>query len=259
MKETFTDIVPAGFSVKNMTKEFLSREGTLVKALDGVSFESPAQGITCLVGPTGSGKSTVLRIIAGLEAPDEGTVLIEGRKPADLICRIGFLTQGSSLFPWMTVAENIGIGLKLCGKSRENCRDQVQELCSQLGLPGSQNRYPYELSGGMQQRAALGRLLASAARYWLMDEPFTSLDEHSRQQLREILLKLAAERGLAVLFVTHSIDEAVYLADRVVVLSAAPGSTVKTVHIDMPHPRDRVSLEYSRIVEQVRTSIEAIL
>lgn len=259
MNQSLKNIPDAPFSLQNVVKTFLSREGERVRALDGVTFESAPQGITCIVGPTGSGKTTVLRTLAGLEKPDQGEVFVSGREPGELIGSIGFLAQTNTLFPWMTLAENVGIPFELNGNSRREQQKKVQALCGRMGLQGSENRFPYELSGGMRQRAALGRLLASEARYWLMDEPFASLDERSRQQLREILLRLVSERKLSVLFVTHSIDEAVFLADRVVVLSAAPGKIVKTKDIAISHSRDRMSGEYGAVMEEIRTSIEAIL
>ena len=247
------------YSLDGVSKDFLSREGTAVRALERVSFASSGAGITCIVGPTGSGKSTILRILSGLERADEGLALVAGKDPAGLNGQIGYLTQRHTLFPWMRVRENIGLPLALRNVPEGEISARVTALCRQLGLAGTEHLYPYELSGGMQQRAALGRLLASESLYWLMDEPFTALDERSRHQLQRLLIDLQAQRGLSVLFVTHSIDEAVFLADRVVVLSAGPGRVVDAVDIDLQHPRDRLSLLYGTRMERIRTAIESVL
>jgi len=245
--------------VNKVVKEYVSREGTTVRALDSVSFEAAAGGITSIVGPTGSGKSTVLRILCGLDQADEGTVHVGGQTPDGLKGRIGFMTQRHTLFPWMRVRENIGLPLLLKNIPENEAGRRVTAICGQLGLAGAGDLYPYELSGGMMQRAALGRLLATDSRLWLMDEPFAALDERSRHQLQLLLIELVRERGLSVLFVTHSIDEAVYLADRVVVLSAGPGRVVETVDIAEARPRNRLSPSYGSYMEKIRTSIESVL
>jgi ABC-type nitrate/sulfonate/bicarbonate transport system ATPase subunit len=246
-------------TLDKVSKEFLSRDGARIRALDGVSFHARRAGITCIVGPTGSGKSTVLRAVAGLEQADSGSVLVEGQAPSGRKGGTGYLTQRHTLFPWMRVRENIGLPLTLReGLPRETVA-RVAEISALLGLSGSEDLFPHELSGGMQQRAALGRLLASDAGLWLMDEPFTALDERTRHQIQQLLVDLAHARLLTVLFVTHSIDEAVFLADRIVVLSAAPGRVVSTVDVPLPRPRNRLDPAYGTCMEQVRTSIESVL
>ncbi len=242
-----------------VSKEFTSRDGARIRALDGVSFEAARKGITCIVGPTGSGKSTILRAVAGLEQADSGSVLVDGEAPAARKDRTGYLTQRHTLFPWMRVRENIGLPLALRNGRLQESDRRVAEICALLGLAGSEDLYPYELSGGMQQRAALGRLLASDAGLWLMDEPFTALDERTRHQIQQLLVDLSASRSLTVLFVTHAIDEAVFLADRIVVLSAAPGRVVQTVDVALPRPRKRLDPAYGACMEQVRTSIESVI
>lgn len=245
--------------LENVSKEFVSRDGARVRALDGVSFETTPKGITCIVGPTGSGKSTVLRVVAGLEQADSGSVQVDGRAPSHRDGPTGYLTQRHTLFPWMRVRENIGLPLALRKAAPKETAARVAGICALLGLSGSEDLYPHELSGGMQQRAALGRLLASDARLWLMDEPFTALDERTRHQIQQLVVDLAAGRSLRVLFVTHSIDEAVFLADRVVVLSAGPGRVVSTVDVPLSRPRNRLDPAYGTCMEQVRTSIESVL
>lgn len=228
-------------------------------ALEGVSFDAEKGSITCLVGPTGSGKSTILRILSGLDVPDSGEAYVCGTAPTIRNIDIGYLTQHHTLFPWLHTSENIGLPLEI-KKVPDSERDRrVGRICETLGLKEAQRLYPYELSGGMQQRAALGRLLASDSLFWLMDEPFNSLDERTRHQLQMLLIKLAAENSISVLFVTHSIDEAVFLADRIVVLSPLPGRVAGSFDISMQHPRNRLSPDYGKLIEEVRQSIEAVI
>jgi len=249
----------AAFSFRSVSKSYASRDGAPVLALDEVSFETPNGGITCIVGPTGSGKSTILRILSGIEQPDSGTVQIGGRPPRELIGRIGYLTQRHTLFPWMKVGENIGMPLELQGTAPDRRHERVRGICTMLGLAGAENRYPYEISGGMQQRAALGRLLASESPVWLMDEPFNALDERTRHRMQELLIGLVREQGLSILFVTHTIDEAVFLADRVIVLTAGPARVAETFDWSVAHPRDRLSREFGETIEQVRRRVESVL
>jgi NitT/TauT family transport system ATP-binding protein len=249
----------SAFVLHEVTKTFQSREGAAVRALEGVSFEGCRSGITCLVGPTGSGKSTILRIAAGLETPDSGTVAVNGLRPEAGGVAVGYLTQRHTLFPWMNVRGNIGLPLAVRNVPPREAHRRIAEICAQLGLAGTEERFPHELSGGMQQRAALGRLLASERGTWLLDEPFTALDERTRHQLQQLVIGLVRERRINVLFVTHAIDEAVFLADRVVVLSAGPGRVVDVVDIGLAHPRDRLAPEYGRLMELIRTRIEAVL
>lgn len=251
-------LVPA-FSVRNLAKDFISREGEQVAALSSVSFEAHAGELTCIVGPTGSGKSTVLRIVSNLEAAGSGEVLVSGRGPAEMLGQLGYMTQRHTLFPWLRLKDNIGLPLEIKGVPPEERGIRVAEICELLGLQQATNRFPYEVSGGMQQRAALGRLLAGEARYWLLDEPFSSLDDRTTHHLQQLLLLLAAEHAISVLFVTHSIDEAVFLADRVVVLSAGPGRVVELVDIDIPRPRNRRSAAFGQVIEKIRCSIESVL
>lgn len=249
----------AAFYLNGIKKVYTSRDGTDITALDGVSFEAAVGKITCLIGPTGSGKSTILRVVAGLEAADSGTAMIDGALPAEVRGRIGYLTQRHTLFPWMTVADNIGLPLEVQGVAAKDRTSRIGVICEMLGLENAKELYPYELSGGMQQRAALGRLLLSESPYWLMDEPFNALDERTRHQLQRLLIRLVAENGMSVLFVTHSIDEAVYLSDRIVVLSSSPGRVVEPLEPEIAHPRDRLSPDYGRFIERVRQSMESVI
>lgn len=249
----------AAFSTRGLSKEYTSREGARVLALDDVSFEASAGEITCIVGPTGSGKSTILRIISAIEDAGSGEVTVAGNPPGAMTGKVGYLTQRHTLFPWMKVRDNIGIPLEIRGAAPGQREEKVAHLCELLGLQRAEDLYPHELSGGMQQRAALGRLLATESAYWLLDEPFSALDDRTTHQLQRLLLSLVRAHGISVLFVTHSIDEAVFLADRIIVLSAGPGRVVERLDVDMPHPRNRLSPEFGRLMEGIRCRIESVL
>jgi NitT/TauT family transport system ATP-binding protein len=247
------------FSLKDLVKGYISREGTRIPALNGVSFEALRGRITCIVGPTGSGKSTILRIVSGIETTGSGEVVVSGQDPSDIRGQIGYLTQRHTLFPWMRIKDNIGLPLEIKGVAPGTRDGKVLRICEILGIQQAVDLYPNELSGGMQQRAALGRLLAAESSYWLLDEPFSALDDRTSHQLQSLLLRLAGEHNISVLFVTHSIDEAVFLADRVVVLSAGPGRVVDIMDLDLARPRNRLSSDYGRVIEKIRCRIESVL
>lgn len=251
--------MPPAFALQGVYKSYLSRGGAEINALHNATFEAQDGHITCLLGPTAAGKSTILRLLAGLEIPDGGSVSVDGQNPDADKTAIGYLTQRHTLFPWLTVEQNIALPLELKGIDRNERIEQARSVMGSLGLKDASGLYPYELSGGMQQRAALGRLLCLGAKYWLMDEPFSNLDERTQHNLERLLLSLRAEHGLSVMVVTHSIDEAVFLADRVVMLSASPGSVVDAFDIEIPHPRNRMSSEYGQLTERIRRGIESVI
>lgn len=250
---------PPAFHLESVTKTFTSRSGVSIQALKGITLSGNGGEITCLLGPTASGKSTALRILAGMEPPDGGTVNVVGKDPGAMKGRLGYITQSHTLFPWMRVAENISLPLELRGVPAREARKRTDEICRKLGLSGAERLFPYELSGGMQQRTALGRLLCSEATHWLMDEPFSNLDELTQHGLQELLLELVRAHGISVLFVTHSIDEALFLADRLVMLSAGPGRTVDDFRPGLQHPRDRLSPAYGHMMERIRQNMENVL
>ena len=232
-------------TVRDVTKHF----GTFA-ALDGISLEVPDGSLTALLGPSGSGKSTLLRVIAGLEGPDSGSVEINGQDATGVPPQrrgIGFVFQHYAAFKHMTVRDNVAFGLTVRKLPKGQVKGKVDELLGIVGLSGYQDRYPNQLSGGMKQRVAIARVLANDASILLMDEPFGALDALTREQLQNELLQIWKRTGVTTIFVTHSVEEAVLLADRVLVMSAGPGRIESDFRIDLPRPRDVSSPEFNAL------------
>ncbi len=211
-----------------------------VTALKEINLDIREGEFVSIIGPSGCGKTTLLRIVGGLLNPTQGSVSIAGSSPdeARRQQQFGAVFQDPALLPWRTAAENVGLSIELRGGSNGDASDlEVAALLTKVGLDGFQRSYPYQLSGGMKQRVALARALAARPRVLLMDEPFGSLDEMTRTDMGYELLRIWEERPTTVLFVTHSIAEAVMLSDRVVVLSPRPGAVMDVVDIGMPRPR----------------------
>ena len=207
-----------------------------VDAIRNVDLDVAPGEFCVIVGPSGCGKTTLLRILAGLETPTNGTLLLcgpEGRAP-----RNAMVFQGRSVFPWLTVTQNVAYGLKLAGMSRGERRRRAQELLALVGLSRSAGAYPHQLSEGMRQRVAIARALAVDPDLLLMDEPFGALDEQTRFILQEEVLRIWEETRKTVVFVTHSIDEAMTMADRIVVMSAHPGTIIRTFDVPFRRPRE---------------------
>jgi NitT/TauT family transport system ATP-binding protein len=213
-----------------------------VTAVTGIDLDMAGGSFVSLVGPSGCGKSTLLRIVADLMPPTRGTVAIAGRKPADLrrLGRIGLVFQQASLMPWLRVTDNVGLLASLVeGRAKRAAAPTTADLIDLVGLAGFVDKYPHQLSGGMQQRAALARALALDPAVLLMDEPFAALDEITRDRMAFELMRIWQHYRKTVLFVTHSLAEAVFLSDRVVLMSARPGRVHRIFEIDLPRPRDR--------------------
>ncbi len=243
--------------VEELSKQFPGvRDGAPTRALDATSLEIADNDFICLLGPSGCGKSTLLRIIAGLETPTTGHVLLDGQPVTIPGPERGMVFQSYTLFPWLTVEQNILFG------SRATPR-RAAELIARVGLRGFERHYPKMLSGGMQQRTALARALANEPKILLLDEPFGALDNQTRALMQELLLGVWEAERKTVLFVTHDIDEAIFMANRVAVLSARPGRIKAELHIDLPHPRHytmKTTAAFSsykaRLTEEIR--IEAL-
>jgi NitT/TauT family transport system ATP-binding protein len=221
-----------------------------VPALANVSFQVERGTFTSIIGPSGCGKSTLLRIIDGLIHPDRGCVLVDGAEVREPGLDRAVVFQYFGLYPWRTVLGNVQFGLELQSVRKSERTERALDNIRLVGLAGFEDHYPHELSGGMRQRVGFARALTTDPDIILMDEPFSAVDEQTRELLQHELLELWAKTGKTIIFVTHSIDEAVYMSDRVIVMGARPGRIVETIDIDLPRPRDdgtRALEEFGRI------------
>jgi NitT/TauT family transport system ATP-binding protein len=243
----------AELSVQHIDKEFATR-GATIRVLDDVTFSVARGEFFVIVGPSGCGKSTLLRIIQGLEPPTGGVITLGGRPLSGPSADRGFVFQQDSLYPWRTVLQNVVLGLEIMGKTSNEATARAMSLIELVGLKGFEKHYPRELSGGMRQRVNLARALAIDPEMLLMDEPFAALDALTRETMQQELLRIAAAANKTVLFITHQIDEAVLLADRVLVMSARPGRVLETISIDLPRPRSlavKRSQEFQALVDRI--------
>ncbi|MBI4941880.1 MAG: ABC transporter ATP-binding protein [Actinobacteria bacterium] len=227
--------------VRGLRKVYTSRDRT-VEALRDITFSVAAGELVCLVGPSGCGKTTLLKCLAGLLGPTGGEVSVEGRPvsgpPPGMA--VVFQVYGRSLFPWMTVAQNVELPLRHKGRGRAERRRLVTAALADVGLSHTPDAYPWQLSGGMQQRVAIARALAYEPHVMLMDEPFAAVDAQTRADLEDLIRTLWDRTGVTTLFVTHDIDEAVYLGERVVVLSSSPTVVQDDLPVDLPRERDQL-------------------
>ncbi len=242
-------------TVENLSKIF-ERDGEKTEAIRNLSLNVVRGRLLCIVGPTGCGKTTLLRIIAGLEKPTSGTVLLDGREISSPSADRGMVFQEFALFPWRTVTGNVEFGLEIKGLPIRVREEIAKRYIDLVGLKGFENAYPRELSGGMKQRVAIARALANDPRVLLMDEPFGSLDAQTRNIMQRELLRIWDETKKTIVFVTHSVDEAVYLADRIAVLTARPGTLKKIIDVPLPRPRDRVGEEFFKIRRSILREVE---
>jgi len=241
--------------IKNITRAFRKEGVSETLALDNVSLGINDKEFICFVGPSGCGKTTLLRIIAGLDNPDSGEILLDGVKVSIPDSKRGMVFQEYSLFPWRTVAENITFGPEMKGVSRKQAIKETEKYLELVGLTQFKDSFPYELSGGMRQRVAIARALANEPEVLLMDEPFGALDAQTRNSLQHQLLDIWNKKHITILFVTHSVDEAVFLADRIVVMTARPGKIKEIIDVDLPRPRIRTGPEANKL----RTSVLKLL
>ncbi|MDR7520020.1 MAG: ABC transporter ATP-binding protein [Armatimonadota bacterium] len=241
--------------VSRVTRWFPAEDAERGLALQDVSFQVQPNEFVSVVGRSGCGKTTLLNIIAGLLRPTEGEVRIDGRPVEGPGPDRGMVFQHAALFPWLTALENVEFGPRNHGMPRDQRRALAMELIDLVRLRGFERKYPRELSGGMRQRVAIARALATDPEILLMDEPFGALDELTRAEMQEELLRIWEARRKTVVFVTHSIMEAIYLSDRIVVLSPHPGRVRKEVQIPMPRPRQRSSAEFMAYYEEIHSSI----
>jgi NitT/TauT family transport system ATP-binding protein len=242
MRDLTTPII----EIKGVSKQF-ELQGQRIEALRDANLRLAKGEFVCLIGASGCGKSTLLRICAGFEQPSQGEALMWGKPIAGPAPDRGMVFQDYGLFPWLTVRRNIAFGPAARGLAAAEVNAIAERFISLVGLQRFANAYPHQLSGGMKQRVAIARVLANDAELVLMDEPFGALDAMTRERLQDELLDIWQRTGLTVMFVTHSIEEAIFLADRVVVMSPGPGRIETEMRIDLPRPRDVSAPDFNEI------------
>jgi NitT/TauT family transport system ATP-binding protein len=227
---------PVALSVRRLTKRFESNKG-VVTALENVSFDVHKREFMCVIGPSGCGKSTLVRILAGLETASEGELRVYDEPVAGPGADRGMVFQGYTLFPWLTVKENVMFGPRVAGRTAFSAESEAREWIELVGLSKFENSYPHQLSGGMKQRVAIARALANQPRVLFMDEPFGALDAQTRANMQAYLLDIWKKVDITIVFITHDLDEAVFLSDRILVLDANPGRVREVVEVAVPRPR----------------------
>ena len=227
---------PVLLQVNNLCKDYDSAHGP-VTALKNINFTTYRREFVCVIGPSGCGKSTLIRTLAGLEEKTSGEVLIDGHPVSGPGPDRGMVFQGYTLFPWLTVKKNVMFGLQMVTRSKWEADSQARQWIDLVGLSKFENSYPHQLSGGMKQRVAIARALATQPRILLMDEPFGALDAQTRARMQSYLLDIWKNIDVTILFITHDLEEAIYLADRILVLKAHPGEVQEVIEVPVPHPR----------------------
>jgi NitT/TauT family transport system ATP-binding protein len=244
--------------IAGVTKQY----GSAHAVLESIDLRVAKQEFMSIIGPSGCGKSTILKLIAGLAVPTSGTIRVDGMTPQNARETISFVFQDATLLPWRTVKENIGLGLELERVSSDRREKEIATLLELVGLKNVASAYPRELSGGMKMRVSIARALATNPRLMLLDEPFAALDEMSRDRLNEEILRLRAEQNWTAVFVTHSVSEAVFLSDRIVVLAPNPGRIHAEFRVELPAPRTsamRTLPEFDAIVARVSHTLRETL
>jgi len=238
--------------IENITKTFLEKKGgKSTVALRDFSLEIADGEFVCLVGPSGCGKTTLLKLVAGLEQASSGSICLDGKPVSGPGPDRGLVFQDFALFPWRDVTANVAFGPEVLGVPPEERLRTARQCIDLVGLSGSGHKYPSELSGGMKQRAAIARALANNPKVLLMDEPFGSLDAQTRSQMQNELLRIWQDNKKAVVFVTHSVEEAVYLSNRVVVMTGSPGTVKRIYNVGLPYPRSRADGVFISLREEI--------
>ncbi|WP_024857205.1 ABC transporter ATP-binding protein [Ruminococcus albus] len=229
--------------VNNVNRIYTDAEGNKVNALYNVDLDIRPGEFISIIGPSGCGKTTLLRLIAGLDKPQSGELTIDGSKITDVSPERGYVFQQGGLFPWLNVENNIAYGLKARKVYKKN-KDKISRYISMVGLDGFERSYPHQISGGMAQRVAIARALINEPKALLLDEPMGALDSFTRADLQDKILELWKENGITMILVTHDIDEAIYLSDRIVIMTPRPGKISKLIDVDLPRPRHRGGSEF---------------
>ena len=245
--------------IQNISRVFPGKKGTQTQALTPIDFNVNENDFVTILGPSGCGKSTMLRIIAGLDHPTTGQVLLDGKRITSPGADRGMVFQSYTLFPWLTVEQNICFGLREKGMSAAEQKERSAYFINRVGLKGFEQHFPKQLSGGMQQRTAIARALANDPKILLLDEPFGALDNQTRLLMQELLLGIWESAQKTVLFVTHDIDESIFMANRIAVFSARPGRIKTEIKVNLPHPRHytvKTTPEFmelkARLTEEIR-------
>ena len=240
----------------NLSKKFETESGEAIQAVDSVSLSVTENEFVCIVGPSGCGKSTLLRMISGLEKATSGRIVFRNQEIHKPVLAIGMVFQEYSLFPWLQVIDNVAAGPEFTGMKKSERLKIAAHYLRVVGMSDFSHAFPHELSGGMRQRVAIARAFANDPEILLMDEPFGSLDAHTRILLQKELLRMRETNRKTILFVTHSVDEAVYLGDRVIIMSARPARIRETLELDMEHPRSRANPEFGRLTDHILRELE---
>lgn len=244
-------------AINDVSKSYPTPTGKL-QTLDSINLSVAAGEFVSLIGPSGCGKSTLFNIISGLERPDQGIVKKDGENITGQTGHVGYMLQKDCLFPWRTVLDNAVVGVEVQGQLRRVAKERARELLPVFGLDGFADEYPMRLSGGMRQRVALLRTVMMNRDVWLLDEPFGALDSLTRDRMQEWLLEIWSRFHRSILFITHSIDEAVYLSDRVYVLSPRPARIIGEWRIDLPRPRRRDLVTDARFLRYKEQLLEKL-
>jgi NitT/TauT family transport system ATP-binding protein len=237
--------------IRDLGQAFRKEDGSDLCVLDGITFDVRDKEFVCILGSSGCGKTTLLRLIAGLDEAKSGSIVLDGTEIRGTSNKVGMVFQEYSLFPWRTVIDNIAFGLEMRGMAKDERYRVAERYLNLVNLAPFRDSFPSELSGGMRQRVAVARALALDPVLLLMDEPFGALDAQTRNMLQKELLEIWEATKKTVIFITHSVDEAVFLSDRIIVLSPRPGRICRIVAIDLPRPRDRTSVEFAQVRREV--------
>ena len=248
---------PKLLEISNLWKKFDSKAGEVI-ALKDINLAVHRREFMCVLGQSGCGKSTLIRILAGLETPTSGQVLVDGKPVTGPGRDRGMVFQSYTLFPWLTVKQNVMFGPRMAGKRGTENEGEARQWLALVGLEKFENSYPHELSGGMKQRAAIARALANGPRILLMDEPFGALDPQTRQQMQAYLLQIWKNVDITIFFITHDLDEAIFLSDRILVLDPRPGRVREVVEVPVPRPRDHEQLTSSEFLA-TKAHLETII
>jgi NitT/TauT family transport system ATP-binding protein len=238
-------------TIRHLSRTFVRDDGSELEAIRDVNLTIRQEEFICILGPSGCGKTTLLRMIAGLDRVTAGEIMLDGERISGPNPKVGIVFQEYSLFPWRNVIDNVAFGLELQGMGKEERYARAGQYLDLVGLSQFSKSYPSELSGGMRQRVAVARALALDPLILLMDEPFGALDAQTRNLLQNELLEIWGKTKKTIVFVTHSVDEAVFLGDRLIVLTPRPGSVCDTIPIELSRPRDRTGPEFAQVRRKV--------